>query len=459
MSFTSSCIAVCAPLTSIAAVLLFMMAHMLRSHNWTFEVLAAKHGWEKEAKASVCRRGALIYLFTSLALWVMMLLQAPLCRLWTLIPSSRSLHRTEERRTREGLLAPADTNASQNGSYTSSSNGNSRGASRRSLGRFGPAVEEATEMSTFNWGQGGIEPSTHAKPNVLQESMGGSSLTENGRERVKSASGLASPSGRRFPNFLRSLTDASTGHSNSAVPVSGSEGGSLSGTVNMADAANGVSAVSAAANMWGRVRGPRSRGATQSVATEAQGTVTIRSDFFPSGPATPTASSAVSSAPQRPIPQQTPYSNNDNNGAPTNLWSRSGGGERDTVDDADFLSDVELDGTRYNRLRQIRASGWGMRRSGDSGAGMAAVARGAATSTTRNRMGSTGAANAGERRSGGAAPTAATTGMVTTLWPAPANQGSRSSTPASLAPGSQQRHLVPNGGPPLARQREKNKHI
>ncbi|KPI88366.1 hypothetical protein ABL78_2541 [Leptomonas seymouri] len=103
------CIYACAPLTLIASILLFTMAVMLRSGNWTFEVLAAKHGWDRRAKARTCRNGGIIYICISTVLWCLVLLdsflihlvQVPsfLSTLWRQqrLPSWRELRRTAQK--------------------------------------------------------------------------------------------------------------------------------------------------------------------------------------------------------------------------------------------------------------------------------------------------------------------------------------------------------------------------
>lgn len=76
MGFGIGCLYACAPFTLIASILLFMMAVMLRDGNWTFEVLAAKHGWVRSDKSRACRNGGIIYLCVSLVLWCCILLDS-----------------------------------------------------------------------------------------------------------------------------------------------------------------------------------------------------------------------------------------------------------------------------------------------------------------------------------------------------------------------------------------------
>ncbi|KPA84016.1 hypothetical protein ABB37_02152 [Leptomonas pyrrhocoris] len=428
MSFMSSCVAVCAPLTAVASILLFMMAHMLRSGNWTFEVLAVKHRWEKEEKARVCRRGGLIYLFTSLALWALMLLHAPLLRLWMLMPWSRDERCVGEPHTRQGLLAPEASSGHMN-ILRNGGGGGGRGAALRSQVRCGPLGEEATEMSALDWGEEGMGPSRHIKKSGLAVN-GSSPLTGDDPAIFKSTNGVdiavataASPrNGRRFPNFSRSLTEASDG-----TPTHPRDTASIT--------AAGVSTA------WGRARGLHSR-ALQDVAAEPQGTVTIHPDIVPPGSAVP---------PLRPSKRQQQQS------AQVDWWSRSG--EPDSVDDSDFLSDVELEGARHRGLRQIRASGWGMQRA-------------VATTRHRGRVTDEGGplqleANSSGRHGGGAspsAPTAAAAGgetqasMITTLWPTAPISASRSSSSASSPLRSRQRGSA-SAGPPPATLRPKSKLI
>jgi hypothetical protein len=461
MSLTSSCMAICAPLTAVASVLLFMMSYMLRSGNWTFEVLAAKHGWETAEKASVCQRGAVLYLFTSFALWVGLLLQAPLQRLWMRMPWSQSQGYAEEQRMREGLLAPTTSGRSVRSG--SGSDGYRHGVSDRA----GPATDEAVEMSALEWGQEGMRPSTYVKANALP-GVGSNPLMGNGLDRMKNTITTAAAGGastslntRRFPDFLRSLADAAAAAgttTTAASLVNSAARGLTEGKDGTA-----VSAATAAATTWGRARGLRSRASQSGAALTPQGIVTIKPDFAPAAapPAVLSVPALLSSRQQ----QQQLLSN-----ANSNVWSGSGG-EPDSVDDSEFLSDVELDSTRHHSLLQIRASGWGMhQRASVTAAG--AVSSAAPTRRHRGRVGdgasstlqsdpqlrsqntlqrSTTGRGGNGGGCGGASAGAQEAAMITTLWSAAASSTSPSSSSASYTRGGRPRG-TPSGGPPPAMQ-------
>ncbi|AYU78954.1 hypothetical protein conserved [Leishmania donovani] len=89
MGTGTGCLYACAPFTLIVSILLFMLSVMLRNGNWTFAVLAAKHSWDAEAKSRCCRNGGLIYLFTSIVLWVLVVVDSFLIQLKKL-PTSAS---------------------------------------------------------------------------------------------------------------------------------------------------------------------------------------------------------------------------------------------------------------------------------------------------------------------------------------------------------------------------------
>lgn len=115
MGLGMGCLYACAPLTLIASILLFMLAVMLRSGNWTFEVLAAKHDWDRSAKSRVCRNGGIIYLCISAVLWVLVLLDSFLLQLEKIpnavavlfrerrLPRWRELRRSYRKTTTSGL--------------------------------------------------------------------------------------------------------------------------------------------------------------------------------------------------------------------------------------------------------------------------------------------------------------------------------------------------------------------
>lgn len=69
MGLCLQCVFVCAPLTLVGSILLFMISFMLFHKNWTFEVLAVKHDWDTVAKSRCCRNGGILYLAISVVLW------------------------------------------------------------------------------------------------------------------------------------------------------------------------------------------------------------------------------------------------------------------------------------------------------------------------------------------------------------------------------------------------------
>ncbi|CAG9574218.1 conserved hypothetical protein [Leishmania major strain Friedlin] len=106
MGTGTGCLYACAPFTLIVSILLFMLSAMLRNGNWTFAVLAAKHSWDAEAKSRCCRNGGFMYLFISIVLWVLVVIDSFLIQLKKLptstskwwrqrrLPSLRELMRT-----------------------------------------------------------------------------------------------------------------------------------------------------------------------------------------------------------------------------------------------------------------------------------------------------------------------------------------------------------------------------
>ncbi|KPI88365.1 hypothetical protein ABL78_2540 [Leptomonas seymouri] len=427
MSLASSCIAVCAPLTAIASVLLFMMAHMLRSGNWTFEVLAAKHGWKEEEKAAVCRRGGFLYVFISLALWAVMFLQAPLYRLWNFMPWCQSQRYLEECRTREGLLAPE---ISRSNRMPSGGGGRVRSVPRRLSTQVGRQNEEPTEMSALDWKQEGNGPLSRTKTNRPADS--GPELLETAKG-FSSAIVSALSNGRRYPNFMRTLTDTAT--AGSAITSERTAADEGDGSSTQPQDAVSITTSSTAAK-YGRVRGRCSR-APQQPASEPQGTVTIRPHIVPSTYDTLTTPNTLSAPPLLPSQQQ--YAHAD-------LWS--GSSKPSGAEDSDFLSDVELDSVGHYGLRQIRASSWGMQggiaaapsttyrsRAGDVGGPLQREAIGSSTRGSDELASSPAAVVRGETH----AP------MITTLWPAATSKSSRSMSPALRPPGNRARRFPGSG--------------
>ncbi|KPA84015.1 hypothetical protein ABB37_02151 [Leptomonas pyrrhocoris] len=120
MGLGIGCLYACAPFTLIASILLFMMAVMLRDGNWTFEVLAAKHGWDRSAKSKACRNGGIIYICISAVLWCFVLLDSFLIQLEKLpsvvstlwrqrrLPSWRELRHSSRKRSAKSAHPAAD---------------------------------------------------------------------------------------------------------------------------------------------------------------------------------------------------------------------------------------------------------------------------------------------------------------------------------------------------------------
>ncbi|KAG5501227.1 hypothetical protein JIQ42_06227 [Leishmania sp. Namibia] len=375
MSLTSSCAVLCAPLMAVAAVLLFMMSHMLRGGNWTFEVLAAKHGWEREAKANACMRGGLLYLLTSLVLWLAVLLKAHARRLWMQLQWGRK--REDEWTSREALLHGDGESARQAGGY------HGRRATKRPQSRRGSGWrEEGKEMSALDWGE----------------------------QPVKTGSVAAgSPTARRFPDFQRNLIDAA-GFGSDNSPRFGVDSGSVS-TTTPSDT-TGVGTVS-----WVHSRRLRSRGGGSAA-----------SSYTTVGAGGGTSSSKIGAS--APFAAQT-------TGA-------------DSMDDLDFMSDVEVDGTRHYTTPQLRVSGWGLHRSaGSAEACGEAVLRGRYRSQARGTGSNTVlVTERGEHACNGSAEprtTAALASKLTSLW-----QTSSARPSVSERHGAGDRRAGRGHGPPAA---------
>ncbi|KAK7194275.1 hypothetical protein NESM_000342500 [Novymonas esmeraldas] len=330
MPITASCVPLCAPFTSMAALLLFMMAHMLRSGNLTFEVLAAKHGWEKEAKASTCVRGGMLYLVASVILWVTMCLHAPVQRLWMQLPWNRK--REVDRPTREALLhqhngrdcTAADNTAawrvdSRRGTRSSGGGGAARSQHR---GGGGDCEGGAMEMSALGWAVD--SPATR------------------------------SPVARRFPDFHRSLANGT------AAATAGAASDSVSPPT--------ASAVAGDAAARTHPHGLRSRGAGHGAAS----VVTL----FPS--------------------------------------------EAESGTDSEFMSDVEVDGTRHYSSPQMRASGWRQHRtpstSGPAGVQGRGPSRMVWPATTRGARRGGGEGRNGTASPPSASPSPSPVSRLTSLW-------------------------------------------
>lgn len=422
MSLGSGCIALCAPFTTIAAVLLFMMAHMLRSGNWTFMVLAAKHGWEREAKAATCQRGGLLYLFASTALWALVFLQAPLERMWRRLPWVRQCE--DERTSRAALLDGGDGNTGRGGGYhySPSHARPTRGQRRGGGGGGGPWLDDATEMSALDWAEEalGATNAVSGPASPLGPTLG--------------ANTTASPISRRYPDFQRSLAEA-TGKRR--VGAAGKDYGVAASF----SARDGAGADSGGGGVWQPARGNRTCGGGDAAGGNG---ISLNSLVFQTS--TPTTLGVAANS-------------------------------VDSQEDMDFMSDVEVDGTRHYASPQLRASGWGMHRttqastaasSGGGGAGgrFRASARGnglnadnegarAARRPGSLRNGNAGAAHRASPPPPAAAPAAAATttsaaaaaaaaslpGILTSLWPA------ASSTSPTAAGGAGRRRRAAAGAP------------
>ncbi|CBZ27208.1 conserved hypothetical protein [Leishmania mexicana MHOM/GT/2001/U1103] len=394
MSLASRCVSLCAPFTTVAAVLLFMMSRMLRCGNWTFEVLAAKNGWDMETKANTCLRGGLLYLFTSLALWIAVFLNAPARRLWMQLQWTR--RREDDGTSREALLHGDDDSAS----YAGGRYGcrvSKRLQSRTGSGRRG----EVTEMSALDWGED-VRTTKYA---TAAAAAGG--LQADADMRNSAAAGA--PMAHRFSSFQRDLTDPGGGGSDNSLRVSG-DLGSVGATPS--SGRTGAGTVS-----WVQSRGLRSRG-TGSVAsgyasTSAGGGPRLSSISFNVLSPTPTTGA-------------------------------------DSMDDMDFMSDVEVDGTRHYTTPQVRASAWGLHRpttgtEAPSGAGLGGWHRAQARGAGNNGVPAT--ERGDHMHSGSAEPStaAARLSMLTSLW--------QTSSSGSSLPGAHRasgRRVGRGHGPPAA---------
>ncbi|KAG5478452.1 hypothetical protein LSCM4_04685 [Leishmania orientalis] len=392
MSLASSCAVLCAPLTAVAAVLLFMMSHMLRHGNWTFEVLAAKHGWEREAKANACMRGGLLYLLTSLVLWLAVLLKAHARRLWMQLQWSRK--RGDEWASREALLHGDGESARQAGGRYG------RRAVKRPQSRRGSGWrEEGKEMSALDWG--GQPVTTSCAAAVAGGLLSGADML--------SSAGAGSPTAGRFPGFQRNLIDAA-GFGSDNSPRFGVDSGSVS-TTTPSDT-TGVGTVSRVHS-----RGLRSRGggsAASSYTAVGAGGVTSSNKIGASAPFAAHTTGA------------------------------------DSMDDLDFMSDVEVDGARHYTTPQLRVSGWGLHRSAESAEACGeAVLRGRYRPQARGTGGHTVlVTERGEHgRNGSAEPrtTAALASKLTSLW-----QTSSTRPSVSEGHGAGDRRAGRGLGPPAA---------
>ncbi|TPP50284.1 putative integral membrane protein [Leishmania donovani] len=361
MPLASSCVSLCAPFTAVAAVLLFMMSHMLRCGNWTFEVLAAKNGWDRETKANTCLRGGLLYLFTSLALWIAVFLHAPARRLWMQLQWSR--RREDDGTSREALLHGDDDSASHAG------------------GRYGRRASKRLQSRT---GSGR-------------------------REEVTEIAAVGAPMARRFSYFQRSLTDVGGGGSDNSMRVSGDLG---SAGATPSSGHTGAGTVS-----WMQSRGLRSRGtgsaASGCASIGAGGGLRLNSISFN-------------------VPSPTPTT-----GA-------------DSMDDMDFMSDVEVDGMRHYTTPQVRASAWGLHRpttgmEAPGGAGLGGWHRAQARGAGNNGAPATERGDHGHSGSTEPSTTAARLSMLTSLWQ------TRSSGPSPTeAHRASSRRVSRGHGPPAA---------
>ncbi|TPP51353.1 putative integral membrane protein [Leishmania donovani] len=361
MPLASSCVSLCAPFTAVAAVLLFMMSHMLRCGNWTFEVLAAKNGWDRETKANTCLRGGLLYLFTSLALWIAVFLHAPARRLWMQLQWSR--RREDDGASREALLHGDDDSASHAG------------------GRYGRRASKRLQSRT---GSGR-------------------------REEVTEIAAVGAPMARRFSYFQRSLTDVGGGGSDNSMRVSGDLG---SAGATPSSGHTGAGTVS-----WMQSRGLRSRGtgsaASGCASIGAGGGLRLNSISFN-------------------VPSPTPTT-----GA-------------DSMDDMDFMSDVEVDGMRHYTTPQVRASAWGLHRpttgmEAPGGAGLGGWHRAQARGAGNNGAPATERGDHGHSGSTEPTTTAARLSMLTSLW-----QTSSSGPSPTEAHRASSRRVSRGHGPPAA---------
>ncbi|GET88720.1 hypothetical protein, conserved [Leishmania tarentolae] len=312
MSLASSCVALCAPFTTVAAVLLLMMSHMLRSGNWTFEVLAAKNGWDRETKANTCMRGGFLYLFTSLALWIAALFHAPARRLWMQL--QWSMRREDDRSSREALLHNDDAAASHAGERYG------RRASKRLHSRMGSGRrEEVKEMSALDGVEDVLPPTfLAAAAATAAAAAAGSFLADSD---MPNSAAAGAPMAHRFPYSQRIVADTSGGGSDNSMRASGDSGGACATPANSPTGAGTVS--------WAQSRGLRSRGS-----------ISAASGYVGSGAGGGLRFNNIS----------------------FNALSPSITTGADSVDDIDFMSDVEVDGTRHYTTPQVRASAWGLHR-------------------------------------------------------------------------------------------------
>ncbi|CAG9574216.1 conserved hypothetical protein [Leishmania major strain Friedlin] len=396
MSLASSCVSLCAPFTTVAAVLLFMMSHMLRCGNWTFEVLAAKNGWDREAKANTCLRGGLLYLFTSLALWIAVFLHAPARRLWMQLQWSR---REDDGTSREALLRGDDDSVGHAGGRYG------RRASKRLQGRTGNGRrEEVTEMSALDWGED--VRTTRCAAAAAAAAAAGGFLAESD---MRNSAAVGAPMARRFLYLQRNLTDVGGGGSDNSLRVSGDLG---SAVATPSSGPTGAGTVS-----WMQSRGLRSRGtgsaASGCASIGAGGGLRLNSISFNAPSPTPTTGA-------------------------------------DSMDDIDFMSDVEVDGTRHYTTPQLRASAWGLRRpktgmEASGGAGSGGWHRAQARGSGNNGVPAT---ERGDHvHSGSTEPStaAARLSMLTSLWQT--SSSGPSPTEAHRASG---RRVGYGHGPPAA---------
>ncbi|AYU78953.1 hypothetical protein, conserved [Leishmania donovani] len=395
MPLASSCVSLCAPFTAVAAVLLFMMSHMLRCGNWTFEVLAAKNGWDRETKANTCLRGGLLYLFTSLALWIAVFLHAPARRLWMQLQWSR--RREDDGTSREALLHGDDDSASHAGGRYG------RRASKRLQSRTGSGRrEEVTEMSALDWG----EDARTTKCSAAAAAAAGGLLADGD---MRNSAAVGAPMARRFSYFQRSLTDVGGGGSDNSMRVSGDLG---SAGATPSSGHTGAGTVS-----WMQSRGLRSRGtgsaASGCASIGAGGGLRLNSISFN-------------------VPSPTPTT-----GA-------------DSMDDMDFMSDVEVDGMRHYTTPQVRASAWGLHRpttgmEAPGGAGLGGWHRAQARGAGNNGAPATERGDHGHSGSTEPSTTAARLSMLTSLWQ------TRSSGPSPTeAHRASSRRVSRGHGPPAA---------
>lgn len=85
-----TCLYCCGPYTFTCSLLLFIMVGMFQDGSWTFEVLAAKHGWDVQQKVRCCRNAAVFYLVVSLALFLASFIDAYLFNLSRLCGRSKA---------------------------------------------------------------------------------------------------------------------------------------------------------------------------------------------------------------------------------------------------------------------------------------------------------------------------------------------------------------------------------